>query len=131
MKRLKLFVASLGLLLCLAPAAVPAGTAYAADPLDKACTNAAAKASPVCKTTGNDPLGGRNGLLYRAAMVVAAVSAAAAVIVIIISGFRYVTAGDDSNKATSARKAIIAAVIGLVVIALAQTVIAFVISGVR
>lgn len=49
------------------------------------------------------------------------------VIVIIISGFRYITAGGDSNNLTSARNTFIYALVGLIIVAFAQIIVKFVI----
>jgi hypothetical protein len=49
-----------------------------------------------------------------------------AVIMIIWGGFRFITSGGDSTKVTSARNTIIYAIIGLVIVALAQTIAKFV-----
>ncbi len=51
-----------------------------------------------------------------------------AVIMIIIGGFRYITSGGDSTKVTGAKNTILYALIGLVVVALAQIVVRFVLS---
>src|SRR5688572_27225172 len=48
------------------------------------------------------------------------------VIMIIYGGFRYVTSGGDSGNVSSAKNTIIYAVIGLVVVALAQFIVQFV-----
>lgn len=50
----------------------------------------------------------------------------AAVIMIIISGFRFVTSGGDANATKSARSGILYAVVGLVVVLLAQAIVWFV-----
>lgn len=52
------------------------------------------------------------------------------VIMIIYGGFLYVTSGGDSGKVTNAKNAIIYAIIGLVVVALAQFIVQFVLSRV-
>lgn len=52
----------------------------------------------------------------------------AAVIYIIYAGFKYVTSGGDSNKIGSAKSTIIYAVVGLIVVALAQVLVRFVIT---
>lgn len=49
-----------------------------------------------------------------------------AVIMIIIAGFKYVTSGGDGQKVASAKTALIYAVIGLIVAALAQMIVFFV-----
>jgi hypothetical protein len=52
------------------------------------------------------------------------------VIMIIYGGFRYVTSGGDSSNVSSAKNTIIYAVIGLVVVALAQFIVQFVLEKV-
>lgn len=52
------------------------------------------------------------------------------VIMIIISGFRYVTSGGDSGKVASAKNTLIYALIGLVVVALSQGIVLFVLNKV-
>lgn len=51
-----------------------------------------------------------------------------AVFMIIISGFRYITSGGDSARVSSAKNTIIYAIVGLIVIALAQVIVRFVIA---
>jgi len=55
----------------------------------------------------------------------------AAVIMIIIGGFRYITSAGDSNKVTSAKNTIIYAIIGLIIVALAQLIVHFVLNKVK
>ncbi len=49
-----------------------------------------------------------------------------AVIMLIFGGLKYITSGGDSGKAASARGAITGAIIGLVIVALAQIIVQFV-----
>ncbi|HSX08472.1 MAG TPA: hypothetical protein VLG11_06300 [Candidatus Saccharimonadales bacterium] len=51
-----------------------------------------------------------------------------AVIMLIYGGLKYITSGGDSSKAASARSAIVYAVIGLVIVALAQVIVQFVLT---
>ena len=53
-----------------------------------------------------------------------------AVVMIVVGGFKYITSGGDSGKITSAKNTIVYAVIGLVVVALAQFIVKFVLSRV-
>ncbi|HEY5806226.1 MAG TPA: pilin [Candidatus Saccharimonadales bacterium] len=53
-----------------------------------------------------------------------------AVIMIIYGGFKYITSGGDSGNITSAKNTIIYAIIGLVVVALAQFLVKFVLEKV-
>lgn len=50
----------------------------------------------------------------------------AAVIMIVMAGFRYITSGGSQEKVTSAKNTIMYAVIGLIVVALAQVIVQFV-----
>lgn len=48
------------------------------------------------------------------------------VVMIIYGGFRYITSGGDSGKVTGAKNTIIYAVIGLVIVVLAQVIVKFI-----
>lgn len=52
-----------------------------------------------------------------------------AVIMIIISGFKYVTSGGDAQKVASAKSTLIYAIIGIVIVVLAQVIVRFVLSS--
>lgn len=52
------------------------------------------------------------------------------VIMIIIGGLKYITSGGDSGNVTGAKNTILYAIIGLVVVALAQVIVRFVLSRV-
>ncbi len=49
----------------------------------------------------------------------------AAVVVIIFGGFRYITSGGDSTKVGSAKNTILYAIIGLIIVAMAQVIVRF------
>lgn len=53
-----------------------------------------------------------------------------AVIMIIIAGLRYITSGGDANGITAAKNALIYAIVGLIVAALAQVIVKFVLGKV-
>ena len=48
------------------------------------------------------------------------------VIMIIYGGFRYITSGGDSNGVTAAKNTILYAIIGLVIVALSQLIVRFI-----
>ncbi len=52
----------------------------------------------------------------------------AAVIVIIINGLKFITSSGDSNSITSARNGIIYAIVGLIIVALAQVIVRFILN---
>jgi hypothetical protein len=118
---------ALSLLVCGTVAVTPALASGIFTGVD--CSGAASK-SAVCKDKGSteNPVTGDNGLLSKITNIVAAVAGAAAVILILVSGIRFITAGGDANQASSARRTLIYALVGLVVIVLARAIIALVIS---
>jgi hypothetical protein len=54
----------------------------------------------------------------------------AAVIMVIVAGFKYVTSGGEANKVASAKSTLIYAIVGLIIVALAQFIVHFVLSKV-
>ena len=123
-----------GLAVVFAPLSAFAGQATNNDVFIKACEDV--PDSETCKTQAsvtstNSPISGTDGFLYKASRLVAAVAAIAAVIIIIVSGFRYVTSGGDSQKAASAKSGLIGALIGLIIIVAAQTIITFVVKRIH
>lgn len=129
MQMRRIFI-SLGIVTALLMPLVPA-VAYAYDPRGGICGLPAAQSSSLCQAsvnTSQDPLTGQTGLIRGIANIMAFVAGVGAIITIIVGGFRYITAGGDANKAKSARGAIVAALIGLVIIALADSIISLVLS---
>jgi lysylphosphatidylglycerol synthetase-like protein (DUF2156 family) len=53
-----------------------------------------------------------------------------AVIMVILAGFRYITSGGKQESVTSAKNSLLYAVIGLVIVALAQVIVRFVLNKV-
>jgi hypothetical protein len=49
-----------------------------------------------------------------------------AVIMIIIAGFKYVTSGGDANRVSSAKNTLLYAIVGIVIAALAQIIVKYV-----
>jgi hypothetical protein len=62
--------------------------------------------------------------------VLSVVVGIAAIIMIVIAGFKYITSGGDSNKVASAKTTLIYAIVGLIVVALAQFLVHFVLKSV-
>jgi len=52
----------------------------------------------------------------------------AAVVMIIVAGFRYITSGGDATRVSSAKNTVLYSVIGLIIVALAQIIVKFVIN---
>lgn len=76
----------------------------------------------------DNPLFGPKGLVTKGVQVFAIIVGIAAIFVIVISGLRFVVSNGDSNSVASARNAILYAVIGLIIAALAQVIVNFVLS---
>lgn len=89
--------------------------------------NATYKNTADCTDTGTNSISGKIKTILN---ILSAVIGIVAVIMIIYAGFRYVTSAGSEGGVKSAKNAIIYAVIGLVVVALAQVIVHFVISNV-
>lgn len=87
----------------------------------------------ICKRD-NDPgenasgLLGQDGVVGQVVQLLGIAAGIIGVIMIIIAGLRFVSSGGDTAKVSSARNAIIYAVVGLVIAATAQFIIIFVIN---
>lgn len=62
--------------------------------------------------------------------ILSLIAGVAAVIMLIVGGFRFITSSGDSNNVASARGTIIYALVGLVIVALAQFIVHFVLAKV-
>lgn len=60
--------------------------------------------------------------------ILSLVIGAVSVIMIIFGGFKYITSGGESGKVTGAKNTIVYALIGLIVVALAQVIVRFVLT---
>lgn len=58
--------------------------------------------------------------------ILSIIAGVAAVIMLIIGGLRYITSGGDSSSTASAKNTILYAIIGLIVVALSQAIVRFV-----
>lgn len=74
--------------------------------------------------------GSFNNLLAQIINVFSVVVGVVAVIMIIIGGFKYITSGGDATKVSGAKNTILYGLIGLVVVALAQVIVRFVLKQV-
>lgn len=79
-------------------------------------------AAACAKVGSENPL---NHVLKVATDIVAVLTGLAAVILIIAGGFSMITSGGNTEATTNARKRIISAIIGLLIVAMAWTIINF------
>lgn len=104
--------------------------ALATNVFSGVCTSSAAQSSAVCQNgqTTTNPLTGSNGLIIKITRVIAFIAGAVAVVIIMLSGLRYINSAGDAAKATQARNGVIYALVGLIVIIVAQYIISLVMS---
>jgi len=136
MNKIKLIFSSLAIIAvsALAPAMLIASSASAApDPNPyniKGQTCDGANGQPVKGGDGSCKSGAdENTLPEIVAFIINVFSwivGAVSVIMIIYGGFRYITSGGDSNGVTAAKNTILYAIIGLIIVALAQVIVNFV-----
>lgn len=134
-RRFKLFLFALLVAGSLA-GVVAAPFAGATGVLDAACRQhgGAGSSSAVCsdntaKNKNNNPLTGDGGLLSKISNIIAVFAGVAAVIIIMIAGFRMVTSSGNADNIAGARRAIIYASVGLIVIVLARFLVGLAISA--
>lgn len=120
-------LASFALLLLLLVPQTTVATTAAYTPLGDAC-KAAGNKPAACSDNKGTSLTGSNGIIAKAANIIALVAGISAVIIIVISGIMYITSGGDPQSVSRAKNTLIYAVVGLVIVVLARTIITFVLS---
>ena len=111
---------------------MPTAVSYAAcapdqDPIT--CGVQATCTGTSCPTTDNAETK-VNGLVEDIINIFSWVVGVISVIMIIFGGFKYITSGGDAGKVTSAKNTILYALVGLVIAALAQLIVLFVLGNV-
>ena len=133
-QKTKMFILSISSLLILAlPAAFAPVVVHASTPADiqsSVCSgaqNLQISTTPTAQCPdGSTQSNGVNTILTEVINVFSAIVGVISVIMIIFGGFRYITSGGAQEKVTSAKNTIIYAVIGLIIVALAQIIVKFV-----
>jgi len=101
---------------------VPQPIAAQADASDAVC-DALGSAGGSCTRDAN----GVNSVLEVALTFLSGVAGFIAIIMLILSGLRFITSNGDPNTISSAKRSILYAVIGIVIVVLAQVIIRFVV----
>jgi hypothetical protein len=78
-----------------------------------------------CNLAGEDATSKIDSIVHTIVNLLSAVVGIVAVIMIIVGGFRYITSGGNDTSVTSAKNTILYAIIGLVIVALAQLIVRF------
>jgi hypothetical protein len=125
MKHIRLFIAAFAVIIGLG-GALPA-VASAADSKTTVCQTLGSDAN--CTTTPSGSVS-INSVIRTVVDVLSIVIGVVSVIMIMVGGFRYVTAGGDSSSISAAKNTILYAIVGLVVAALAQVLVNFVLHSV-
>jgi hypothetical protein len=85
--------------------------------------------SSSCATPNDPTVGSRvDNIIHLVINIFSLIVGVVSVIMIIIGGLKYITSGGDSGNITGAKNTILYAIIGLVVVALAQVVVRFVLA---
>ena len=123
---LKKFIAKLSIAtLLVVPVFAPA-IAHAADVNGSLCEGANLQVDAKDCNQNGDPKQKVNDLLTTVINIFSLIVGIIAVVMIIIGGLKYITSGGESSNITGAKNTILYAVIGLVVVALAQFIVRFV-----
>ena len=126
-----LLLICLMLIMAIAPL-VMVQAASAQDIENNLCAGANLNVDTNCNVgiTDQDATARVNGLIADVINLFSLVVGVVSVIMIIIGGFRYIVSGGDSSNVTSAKNTILYAIIGLVIVALAQWIVRFVLGRV-
>ena len=136
MKRIKLLLTVIyTLALTIVPGAMmlTASPAFAANSeiQENLCGGANLEAPGSATTCAEDDGTGVNGIVNTVITVFSWVVGVVSVIMIIVGGFKYVTSGGESSGVTGAKNTILYAIVGLIIVAVSQVIVKFVLSNVN
>jgi cytochrome bd-type quinol oxidase subunit 2 len=115
----------------LAPVAAPVMVGAQADIDSNLCAGANFDSSGTCDSASIDEAKNSvNNILTTVINIFSLVVGVVSVIMIIVGGLKYITSGGESGNVSGAKNTILYAVIGLVVVALAQVIVRFVLAKV-
>jgi hypothetical protein len=126
--KLKISIATLALLAV--PAFAVGGTAVAQPNVEESLCQGGDQVQlgddvDCTDVEGEDQL---NDLITNIVNILSIIVGVVAVVMIIVGGFRYITSGGDSGNVSGAKNTILYAIVGLVIVALAQFIVRFVLS---
>jgi hypothetical protein len=124
MRSLVLLLASfLGILLVLA---APVAAQTSPEITQGLCAGVNLDVNDTNCTGGSDAVSTINDLIRKVINLLSVIVGVVAVIMIMVGGFRYITSGGNDTGVTSAKNTILYAIIGLIIVALAQLLVRFV-----
>jgi hypothetical protein len=86
--------------------------------------------NPNASCSSSDATTNINNIVHTIVNLLSAIVGIVAVIMIIVGGLRYITSGGNDTSVTSAKNTILYAIVGLIVVALAQIIVRFTLSKV-
>lgn len=110
----------------LTPAVVGAQGADVQNNLCQGADKLSLSGSTNCRGVSEGSENSLNNIITQVINIFSLIVGVIAVIMIIIGGFRYITSGGDSNNVGGAKNTIIYAIVGLIIVALAQVIVRFV-----
>lgn len=127
-KKIKNIVAASVVALLSVAVMAPVAVSAQADIKNGLCQGAELQVSATCDLdqATQDGTDAVNDIITLVINIFSILVGVVSVIMIIIGGFKYVTSGGDSGNVTGAKNTILYAIIGLVVVALAQLIVKFV-----
>lgn len=105
--------------------AAPVSAQLSQNSKNAACDGISSTTGGQC---GTDSAGSLNNVISVILNLLSVVVGIIAVVMIIVGALKFITSGGDSQKVASARSTILYAVIGLVIVALAQVIVRFVLN---
>jgi hypothetical protein len=137
LKKIKEICLSLGLFSLIAVPVLAPAVAYAdfttQDIKTNLCNGSNADVNDTSGGCATADAGGNNieALMVKIIQIFSVIVGFIAVIMIIVGGVKYITSGGDSGNISGAKNTIIYAIIGLIIVAVAQLVVHFVLKNVN
>jgi hypothetical protein len=131
LQKIKTLIFSLSLLIIpVIPLAAPVGVLAQDDPIQGGLCHGAQDLEVTLGTTTctQQAQNGIEDLVKKVVNILSVVVGVVAVIMIIVGGFRYITSGGSTERVTAAKNTILYALVGLVIVALAQVIVRFVLT---
>lgn len=111
-----------------APAVVSAASAGCKSNITQNIAQGASSTGSDVNCESNDSTNNIGNLAKNIVNIFSFIVGAVAVLMIIYGGFRYITSGGDSGSVGNAKNTLIYAIVGLIIVALAQIIVQFVLS---
>ncbi|MEK7472379.1 MAG: hypothetical protein AAB624_03990, partial [Patescibacteria group bacterium] len=130
MKKLKLFLVSVLAMFSFSPALMPA-VASAASSADNLACGVSGDIAGTTNCDASDTVDADNrinGIIAAAIRIFQVVVGLISIIMIIMGGLKYITSGGDAASVGSAKNTILYALVGIVVVALAEIIVQFVLN---